>query len=117
MEKIIKMTLIKAGIRVDLEGFKYLCKAIELGLEHPELLHRICKGLYTEVANFYNTTYYRVERSIRHAIAQTNIEKSFLILNKMFHAELFTIHDKPTPSQFIALMIEYIKLELYKEDF
>ena len=115
MEKIIKLALIRAGIRVDLEGFKYLCKAIELGIERPELLQRICKGLYTEVANFFHTTYYCVERSIRHAIEQTNIEKSFQILNKMFHIDIFTVHDKPTASQFINLMVEYINLELYKD--
>lgn len=115
LRKVVKLTLIKIGVRCDLIGFKYLCSAIELVIQTPALIHNLCKGLYAEVGKLYeNDSYYSVERSIRHAIDNTFVNKSFSELNKMFNTNLYSVHDKPTAGELIRLVAEYYLLELYK---
>ena len=46
MRSVVKLALIKIGIRCDLVGFNYLCYAIELVVINPRLIHKLCKGLY-----------------------------------------------------------------------
>ena len=117
MRKIIKYTLIRIGFRVDLVGFSYLCYAIELVILKPELIHNLCKGLYVQVGEkFMVNNDLCIERSIRHAIEQTYINKSFMELNRMFKMELFTINDKPTCGELIKLVAEYYNMSLYKDD-
>lgn len=117
MRGIVKLALIKIGIRCDLIGFSYLCYAIELVIFNPRLIHNLCKGLYLEVGKKFETDKENcVERSIRHAIENTYINKSFIELNRMFNAQLYTINDKPTAGELIRLVAEYYNLGLYKSN-
>lgn len=114
MRKIIKLTLIRIGIRCDLIGFSYLCYAIELVILNPQLIHSLCKDLYTKVSEKFNVKKDScVERSIRHAIENTYINKSFAELNKLFKMQLYTVDDKPTAGELIRLVAEYYNLGLY----
>lgn len=116
--RIIKLTLIKIGIRCDLIGFSYLCYAVELVIQDPQLIHNLCKGLYEEVCKKFDVENKAcVERSIRHAIDNTYNCKSFVELNKMFKVDLYSINDKPTVGELINLVAEYYNLGLYKIDF
>lgn len=118
MRKIIKMTLIRIGVRCDFIGFSYLCYAIELVILQPELIHNLCKGLYVKVGEKFGTeAENNVERSIRHAIENVFICRNFSELNKMFNTILYKINDKPTAGEFIKLIAEYYNLGLYKNDF
>lgn len=115
--RIIKLTLIKIGIRCDLIGFSYLCYAVELVIQEPQLIHNLCNGLYEEVCKRFDVEKKScVERSIRHAIDNTYNCKSFAELNKMFNIELYSINDKPTAGELINLVAEYYNLGLYKTD-
>lgn len=115
--RIIKLALIKIGIRCDLIGFSYLCYAVELVIQRPNLIHNLCKGLYIEVGKKFDTCNDNcVERSIRHAIEYTYINKSFVELNNMFNFQLYAIEDKPTAGELIRLVAEYYNLGLYKQD-
>ena len=117
MRRIIKLALIRIGIRCDLIGFNYLCFAIELVILKPSLIHNLCKGLYLAVGQKFKIENENcVERSIRHAIENTYINKSFAELNKMFKTQLYTINDKPTVGELIRLDAEYYNLGLYKEN-
>ena len=117
MQNIIKKALIRAGIRVEYKGFKYLCKGVEIGLEKPEYLDDVCKKLYPAIAEACGVEKASsVERCIRTAIETTYIAKSFVEINRMFKMQTYTIDDKPTASQLINLIVVYIQLELYKED-
>ena len=117
LRKVVKLTFIRIGVRCDLTGFKYLCAAVELVLQKPSLLCRLCKGLYAQIGNQFDTeTVGSVERSIRHAIDNTFINKSFTELNKMFKSQLYTINDKPTAGELIRLVAEYYSMGLYLED-
>lgn len=115
MRNIIKLTLIRIGIRCDLAGFNYLCYAIELVVLNPSLIHNLCKRLYIEIGKKFEVKKDNcVERSIRHAIENTFINKSFSELNKMFNIQLYELNDKPTSGELIRLVAEYYNLGLYK---
>lgn len=117
IRKIIKLTFIKIGIRCDLIGFSYLCYAVELVIQNPALIHNLCKGLYNEVGKRFSTESENcVERSIRHAIENTYINKGFVELNRMFNMQLYAVGDKPTAGELIRLVAEYYNLGLYKQD-
>ena len=116
MRKIIKLALIRIGIRCDLIGFSYLCYAIELVILNPDLIHSLCKNLYTKVSEKFEVKKDScVERSIRHAIENAYINKSFAELNKMFKMQLYTVNDKPTAGELIRLVAEYYNLDLYNK--
>ena len=115
MRRIIKLALIRIGIRCDLIGFNYLCFAIELVILKPSLIHNLCKGLYLAVGQKFKIENENcVERSIRHAIENTYINKSFAELNKMFKTQLYTINDKPTVGELIRLVAEYFNIYIRK---
>lgn len=117
LRRIIKMALMETGIRCDLTGFTYLCTAIELVIEKPELCHHLCKGLYAEVGKVHSIeNECCVERSIRHAIDATFNQKTFEGINKMFGMELFSAYEKPTAGELIRLIAEYYNLGLYNKD-
>ena len=114
--KVVKLALIRIGIRCDLVGFGYLCTAVEYVINDPEKMKNLCKGLYREVAKANRVEKVgNIERSIRHAIDNTYVSKSFTELNKMFKTMLYTIDDKPTAGELIRLVSEWYLLGLYKE--
>ena len=116
LRRVVRLTFIRIGVRCDLTGFKYLCSAVELVIKSPDLLHNLCKGLYKEIGKVYNAVNVSsVERSIRHAIENTLVNKSFSELNKMFKTKLYAIDDKPTAGELIRLVAEYYLLGLYDE--
>lgn len=116
LRKIVKLAFIRIGVRCDLTGFKYLCSAVELVVRRPDLLQNLCKGLYVEIGKQFDAeSSGSVERSIRHAIDNTSVNKSFSELNRMFKSKLYAIDDKPTAGELIRLVAEYYLLGLYVE--
>ena len=117
MRKVIRLAFIRIGIRCDLVGFSYLCNAVEIVIQQPEMLHKLCKGLYVKIAENFNVQKVaNIERSIRHAIDNTYVNKSYGELNKMFKALLYTVDDKPTAGELIQLVAEWYNLGLYKDN-
>ena len=115
VRKIIKLTLIKIGIRCDLIGFAYLCHAVELVILDPNKIHSLCKCVYNEIGKKFEVENGGcVERSIRHAIDNTYVCKNFGELNKMFDMELYSLNEKPTAGELIKLIAEVYNLGLYK---
>ena len=58
--------LIEYGFPNHIKGFGYLCTAIELSIQCPELIYDLTDGLYPKIAEIHNTTASLVERSLRH---------------------------------------------------
>lgn len=115
--KVVKLALIKLGLRCDMIGFDFLCYGIELVIEDANYIHNLCKGLYVEIAKKFKIENVAcVERNIRHCIDNTFDEKSFERINEMFHAILYTIDKKPTVGELIRLMAEYYLLGLYLDE-
>lgn len=114
IRRIIKLALLKIGMRCDFSGFNYLSYAVELVIQDPNLINELCTNLYVKIGEHFgvkNTSC--VERSIRHAISNIEKKKGFGSLNKMFNAQLYVQGNRPTAGELIRLMAEYYNTGLY----
>lgn len=82
-KKIIEF-LMKNGIRPHLKGFKYIYEAVEILMYNDNL--KLTIDVYPEIAENHNTTWRRIERSIRHAINSSRGE-----LKKKCPGEFFAL--------------------------
>ena len=83
-----------------------------MSVEDVEMLGSITKVLYPTIANKYQTTPSRVERAIRHAIEVAWSRGKMETLDSLFGYTINTGKGKPTNSEFIARMAEYISIKL-----
>lgn len=95
----IDRLLKEAAISEHLSGYKYLKYAINECYKNPSLLKSVTKELYPQVANTFDSTIDRVERSIRNAIEQAYNQNN---LNSVFDK-------KPTNSSFIKYILDKIE--------
>lgn len=115
IRKIIKLALLKIGMRCDFSGFNYLSYAIELVIQNPELINCLCTNLYVKIGEHFGVKNIScVERSMRHAISDVERKKGFEPLNEMFGADLFNKGNRPTAGELIRLMAEYYNTGLYE---
>ena len=102
--------LLDCGIPASLTGHSYVRKAILLEYHNADYRGAVYKALYPDVASYFHTTPSRVERAIRHAIevgwSRGNIE----VLEKYFGHSTNPNRGKPTNSEFIATISDYLQL-------
>lgn len=112
ISKILK----KLGVSPDLKGYACLREAIEMVMNDETLLHLgVTKTLYPTIAQKLNTTASRVERAMRHAI-ETSISKVDLELcEDVFGGVISADKGKPTNSQFIGCVADYLVLAREQE--
>ena len=104
----IRKTLDQIGVKHSLKGYRYIISAIEKGLDDRNKLDRIVKVLYVEIARESDSTPSRVERAIRHAIEETWCRGNARAINSIFGYTVFAAKGKPTNSEFIALLTDFI---------
>lgn len=68
LDDVIKNILMELGIQQHLKGYKYIIEAIKLMYENETAILGITKIIYPGVAKKCDSTWLRVERSIRHAV-------------------------------------------------
>lgn len=101
------------GLRRHLTGTMYLKAAIKMAVETPYILMRsITTQLYPHIAEQFDTTPSKVERAIRHCIDSCYDNNRFVMLNSLFHANVFNENDKPSNGEFIALVADKILLRI-----
>lgn len=66
------------------------------------------KNVYPKIAKIYNTTPQRVERAIRHAIETAWNKGNLDTLEKYFYSCTSPKRGKPTNSEFIYTIVDYI---------
>lgn len=110
MNIALRKTLDQIGVKHSLKGYGYIISAVEKCLENRSKLIRIVKGLYTEIAEENSDTAWRVERSIRHAIEVTWTNGNTNAINKIFGYTVSVEKGKPTNSEFIALITDFVSL-------
>ena len=116
LDEKISNIFITVGIPAHIKGYQFLRDAIMWVIEDMELINAVTKELYPGIAKKYSTTPSRVERAIRHAIEVSWQRGDVETLNKLFgHTVQFT-KDKPTNSEFIAMIADRIRLQLKKRD-
>lgn len=108
LRECVENELIGLCITPDYRGYRYLCMAIELTMEHEELLYRITTSLYGEIARETGTTAANVERGIRTAITVMWNEADAAKLREVMGR---TYHTPPSNAKFIGIMSRRI---LYK---
>jgi len=110
MNIALRKTLDQIGVKHSLKGYGYIISAVEKCLENRSKLIHIIKGLYTEIAEENSDTVWRVERSIRHAIEVTWTNGNTNAINKIFGHTVSVEKGKPTNSEFIALITDFVSL-------
>lgn len=106
----LRKTLDQIGVKHSLKGYGYIISAVEKCLENRSKLIRIVKGLYAEIAEENNDKVMRVERAIRHAIEITWTNGNTNVINKIFGYTVSARKGKPTNSEFIALITDFVSL-------
>lgn len=110
MNIALRKTLDQIGVKHSLKGYGYIISAVEKCLENRSKLISIIKGLYTEIAEENSDTVWRVERSIRPAIEVTWTNGNKNAINKIFVYTFSVEKGKPTNSEFIALITDFVSL-------
>lgn len=103
-QDMICRILQQLGLTPEYKGYEYAAYVIWLAMREPELLMQTTKGLYTEAAKHYGTTYSSVECSIRTAV-RTVWNKKRPLLEELTGCLLPVC---PSASFFLAAVTEYI---------
>ena len=109
-EKLVDI-LLTIGISANLQGYHFLKEAIKIVMDNPTYINSITKTMYPKVADRYKTTACRVERAIRHALGVSFNKGKITNINRIFGLEIFEEHEKPTNSEFVALVADRLALE------
>jgi len=111
-DHMLRMLCLSLGIPAHSMGYPFLRDAIRIVLEKPDYLNGITKKLYPEIACRFSTSPSRVERDIRHAIEVGWSRGRVDALNRAFGCQVVTQEEKPSNSEFIAMVAELLSSEL-----
>ena len=110
MNKIEK-ELLECGVPAHLSGFRYLADAVAMVEKDITSLRRITTYIYPTIARENNTTPLGIERAIRHAIEVAWNRGKIENINTLFGIKVYSTNEKPTNSEFIALIADKMLLE------
>ena len=110
LEKDVTDIIHEIGVPAHIKGYQYLREAIMMSVEDGEMLSAVTKLLYPAIAKKYHTTSSRVERAIRHAIEVAWNRGNMDTLDSMFGYTFNVGKGKPTNSEFIALIVDKMRL-------
>ena len=94
----MKRTLLNLGISPALKGFDYIVDGIAVIKKRGRVK---TTWLYTNVAKKHNTTNFRVERCIRHAIEVAFDRGNLELLEKVFGYSYNVDRGRPTNREFL----------------
>ena len=102
---------ITIGIPPHIKGFSYLREGIKLAVDNPSIINRVTKDLYPQIAEKFQTSPSKVERAIRHAIEVAWNRGRTDAISSIFGARVYIGLERPTNSEFIALVADKLILE------
>lgn len=111
IEEKISEIFISIGIPPHIKGYGYLREGIKMTIEHPYIINSVTKELYPSIAKKFKATPSKVERAIRHAIEVAWNRGRIDAINAIFGARIYLGAEKPTNSEFIALVADKLILE------
>ncbi len=111
IEEKISEIFISIGIPPHIKGYGYLREGIKMTIEYPYVINSVTKELYPSIAKKFATTPSKVERAIRHAIEVAWNRGRIDAINAIFGARIYLGNEKPTNSEFIALVADKLILE------
>ena len=110
MEKsklVISNVMKELGVSASLSGYHYIRYGVELIIDDVSLIDSTMK-LYDNIATKFDTTVARAERAIRHAITVGWSRGDVDLEKKMFGYSVDANKGKPTNSEFLATVADYI---------
>lgn len=111
LDERISNIFISIGIPPHIKGYGYLREGIKMAVQDPQIINNVTKGLYPVIGERYNTSASKVERAIRHAIEVAWNRGRVDAVNAIFGARVYIGNEKPTNSEFIALVADKLILE------
>lgn len=110
-EQVISGLMLELGTPAHLKGYQYLRTAIGMCVEDMELIGSVTKLLYPDLAKRYLTTDQKIERAIRNAIEVSWERGNGDLFEKLFGYRNSIGHSRPTNSEYIASVADYVRLE------
>ena len=113
LNKRLTNILLILGIPANVKGYFQLREAIKLVIHKPEYASKVTTDLYPKLAEDFNTTPTKVERTIRHSIEVAFNKGTISNIDKVLEIDAFPNNWKPTNSELIALLADRMILEGY----
>ena len=110
-ELTVTEILHQIGVPAHIKGYQFLRDAILLTMDEPDYINAVTKRLYPAIAKRNGTTASRVERAIRHAIEVAWNRGRVEAINAIFGVRVYIGSERPTNSEFIALVADKLILE------
>ena len=111
LDERISNIFISIGIPPHIKGYAYLREGIKMTVAQPSIINNVTKQLYPSIAEKFSTTASKVERAIRHSIEVAWNRQRVDAINAIFGVRVYIGTDKPTNSEFIALVADKLILE------
>lgn len=111
LDEKISNIFISIGIPPHIMGYQYLREGIKMTIEDPSIINNVTKKLYPEIGTKFNTSASKVERAIRHAIEVAWNRGRIDAVNSIFGARVYIGSERPTNSEFIALVADKLIFE------
>ncbi len=111
LDEKISDIFIAIGIPPHIKGYSYLREGIKNMVDDPVIINNVTRGLYPGIAKKFNTTPSKVERAIRHAIEVAWNRGRTEAISAIFGTRVYLGAEKPTNSEFIALVADKLILE------
>ena len=111
LDEKISEIFISIGIPPHIKGYSYVREGIKMTINHPYIINSVTKELYPSIAQKFSTTSSKVERAIRHAIEVAWNRGRIDAINAIFGSRIYLGAEKPTNSEFIALVADKLILE------
>lgn len=113
LDQLITTIIHEIGVPAHIKGYQYLREAITIVYDDVDILGSVTKILYPKIAGKYSTTSSRVERAIRHAIEVAWSRGNTESISRVFGHTISTSKAKPTNSEFIAMVADKLRMEMY----
>lgn len=111
LDEKISNIFISIGIPPHIKGYVFLREGIKMTVEDPSIINNVTKELYPNIAAKFKTTASKVERAIRHAIEVAWNRGRVEAINAIFGVRVYIGSERPTNSEFIALVADKLILE------
>lgn len=111
IDEKISNIFISIGIPPHIKGYAYLREGIKMAVENPSIINNVTKELYPNIAAKFETSASKVERAIRHAIEVAWNRGRIEAINAIFGVRVYIGSERPTNSEFIALVADKLILE------
>ena len=111
LDEKISNIFISIGIPPHIKGYGYLREGIKMAVEEPSIINNVTKQLYPRIAGKSYTTPSKEDRAIRHSIEVAWNRQRIDAINAVFGVRVYIGSDKPTNSEFIALVADKLILE------